>query len=399
MTLRIPEYGTRCFDALPATIERLLTGAGEGLRLGAPVLERRYDHVVLVYLDAFGWRFAERHADHPLLRGADLVEPLTSQFPSTTVVHTTTIHSGLPVGGHGLYEWFVYDPVLDRVISPLIFAFAGDDARNTLLDAGVTAGDVYPAESTYVRLAAAGVGSHVAQPAPIAGTPPTRWLTRGATVHGFETATDGLAAIGAALALEERGYGVVYLSEVDALMHRVGPDDPSVAEGFRAVLSAVDAAARGGAFPPETLVLVTADHGMAAISPERTTYVNVAWPDLPELVQLGADDRPLAPAGTCRDLFLHVRPGHVDEVAGRLGELLDGVADVHPVEELVAAGAFGPGVSEPLRRRLADVVCLPHPGEAVYWFERGRFEQTFRGQHGGMSADELEIPLVALVTE
>jgi predicted AlkP superfamily pyrophosphatase or phosphodiesterase len=114
VTPRIPEYGTRCFDVLPATVERLLTGAGDGLRLGAPVLERRYDHVVLVYLDAFGWRFAERHADHSLLRGADLVEQLTSQFPTTTVVHTATIHTGLPVGAHGLYEWFVYDPGLDR---------------------------------------------------------------------------------------------------------------------------------------------------------------------------------------------------------------------------------------------------------------------------------------------
>jgi predicted AlkP superfamily pyrophosphatase or phosphodiesterase len=399
VTLRIPAYGDRCFDALPATVERLLTGAGEGLRLGTPVLERRYDHVVLVYLDAFGWRFAERHGGHPLLHGADLVEPLTSQFPSTTLVHATTIHSGLPVGAHGLYEWFCYDPGVDRLIAPLIFSFAGDGERNTLLEAGVHPEDVYPDESLYLRLAAAGVASHVAHPAPIADTPPSRRLLRGATVHPFYSNEDGLAALGAALAGEERGYGLVYLPEVDALMHVAGPDDPAAAELFDGSLSAIERAVRGGAFPPETLVLLTADHGMAKISPERTAYVNVVWPEIVEQLAHGADGKPLAPAGSCRDLFLHVRPGRVEDVVERLRGLLGEVADVYAVEELVAAGVFGQSVSEALRRRLADVVCLPFPGEAVYWLEPGRFEQHFLGQHGGLSPDELEIPLVAVVTE
>jgi hypothetical protein len=368
------------------------------MTLGSAALERRYDHVVLVYLDAFGWRFAERHGDHPLLRGADLVEPLTSQFPSTTVVHTTTIHSGLPVGAHGLYEWFCYDPQLDRLIAPLVFSFAGDDTRNTLLAAGVRAEDVYPGESLYLRLAASGVASHVAHPAPIADTPPSRHLLRGATVHSFETADGGFAVLGAALASEERAYGLVYLPEVDALMHIAGPDDPAAAELFDESLSAIERAARGGVFPAETLVLVTADHGMAAVSPERTTFVNVVWPEIAEHLAHGADGMPLAPAGSCRDLFLHVRPAHLDEVVDRLRGLLGEIADVYPVDELVGAGVFGPAVSDALRRRLADVVCLPFPGEAVYWYETGRFEQHFRGQHGGLSPDELDIPLVAVVT-
>jgi hypothetical protein len=188
VTLRVPDYGGRCFDALPAAIERLLGGDGDALRLGG-VLDAQYDRVVLVYLDAFAWRFAERHADHPLLRTADLVEPLTSQFPSTTVVHTTTINTGLTLGEHGLYEWFVRQPELDRIIAPLPFAFAGDDKRNTLLAAGVRPEDIFPWETVYERLAGAGIACHVAQPAPIADTPPSRRLLRGATVHGFETAT------------------------------------------------------------------------------------------------------------------------------------------------------------------------------------------------------------------
>ena len=133
-----PAWGTRSFDLLPATVERLLTGKAGGLDLGVAALEGRYDHVVLIYFDAFGWRFAEQHGDHPLLRDAIAVERLTSQFPSTTTVHTPTIHSGLPVGEHGLYEWFVLEPSLNRLVTPLLFCFAGDDELDGLTAEGIS---------------------------------------------------------------------------------------------------------------------------------------------------------------------------------------------------------------------------------------------------------------------
>jgi hypothetical protein len=176
-------------------------------------------------------------------------------------------------------------------------------------------------------------------------------------------------------------------------MHMNGPDDPGAAALFDRALTAIECAP----FPAGTLVLLTSDHGMAAISPERTTFVNVVWPELAQHLRHGADGKPLAPAGSCRDLFLHAAPGRVDDVVDGLRTRLDGVADVHATADLVAAGAFGPAPTDALLSRLGDVVCLPFAGEAVYWLEPGRFEQHFLGQHGGLSADELEIPLVARV--
>ena len=82
-----PEQGRRCFDQLPATLERLLTGRTTGPALDEPLLRERFERVVLVYFDAFGWAFLERHADHPLFaraRGDGLLVQLTAQFPSTT---------------------------------------------------------------------------------------------------------------------------------------------------------------------------------------------------------------------------------------------------------------------------------------------------------------------------
>jgi hypothetical protein len=393
-TIRLPEQGRRCFDQLPATIERLLTGATTGPALDEPLLRERFERVAFVYLDAFGWTFLERQHDHPLLgrvRADGLVAQLTSQFPSTTTAHITTIHSGLPVAEHGLYEWHLLEPTLNRLITPLLFSFSGDGERETL--AGVLdAADVYPRESIYVRLAEHGIRSSVAQPEVFAFSSPNRVLLRGAEVLPFATPEQGLAAVTSALAATEAAYAHVYLSCVDSLMHIVGPDGPDVDVAFAEALTLIEHAP----FPPGTLVLLTADHGMAPVDPSRTVYVNHAWPELAEHLEIGADGKPLAPAGSSRDLFLHVRDGHVDEVCDRLGDRLDGIAEVVTAEALVAAGAF----AEPsplLRARLGNVVVLPRYGEAVFWHEPGRFVQDFNGQHGGLSPQEMEIPLLAWI--
>src|SRR5207247_6732262 len=112
---------------------------------------------------------------HPLIaRVSDdgLVLRLASEFPSTTAAHTTTLHSGLPVGIHGVYEWFVLEPSLNRLIPPLLFSYAGDAARETFVASGLQPDAVFPAEAAHMRIAAAGVRTVAPVPRPIA-TPRT----------------------------------------------------------------------------------------------------------------------------------------------------------------------------------------------------------------------------------
>jgi hypothetical protein len=175
-------------------------------------------------------------------------------------------------------------------------------------------------------------------------------------------------------------------------MHGVGTDDPAVGFVTQSVLDDLHRTT----FPRGTLVLLTADHGMSPVDPARTVYVNQIWPELAGQLETGADGKPLAPAGSCRDLFLHAREGDVEAVCTGLAERLEGVADVVPVAELIEEGIFAEP-SPRLSARLANVAVLPRHGEAVYWHEPGRFVQQLHGQHGGLSPQEMEIPLVAWV--
>jgi len=390
-----PAYGGRSFADIPATVVRLLTGGRGGLApeiLGS--LDRRWTRVVLVVADGFGWSVAERHADHPFLRrvaAEGRLSQLTSQFPSTTSAHMTTLHTGVPVGESGIYEWFQYEPALDRLIAPLLFSYAGDDRRETLRGSGLDPAALYPRETIYERLAAAEVAAHAVQHEAITDTTFSRAMLRGAAVRPF-TADDGWVAETAAAG---PGYTVAYVDDVDAVGHEHGPDSDAHAAAATYVLDGLatlaDLLAAGG----ETLLLVTADHGQVRVHPATTVYVNERLPELARHLRGGDDGRPLAPAGSARDLFLHVLPGHLDDVQWLLEDLLGETAEVRPTHELMDEGVFG-AAGPRLRERIGDVVVLPRPGESVWWREPGRFDMHFRGHHGGLSADEMLIPLAAL---
>jgi hypothetical protein len=390
----VPRYDAGGFAALPATVARLL-GLGEGgvALEGLPVPAR---HVVLVLLDAFGWPFFTRHGDHPLLRRLDAVARLTTQFPATTTAHITTLHTGLPVGEHGLYEWNVYDPALDALVTPLLFSFAGDGGRDTLLRAGADPTVVLPSVTTfYERLADAGVASHVFEPAAFAPSTYDGVLARGAHIHPMVDLRSGLIELADTLrAAGGPAYAYVYSDEPDTTGHLHGPSSPQFAAVTERCLDALDLGLR--ALPEGTAVLLAADHGQVDVHPARTIYVNEAWPELPALLARGAGGRVLAPAGSARDLFLHCRPDTVDEVADGLAGLLGERAAEHRVADLVAAGWFGP-VGERLRARLPDLCVLPAPGETVWWRERHRFDMRFLGHHGGLSDDEAQTQVAALV--
>jgi hypothetical protein len=383
---KLTRPGADTFAAIPATVERLLTGAPGGLpqaQLGDAMPERA-DRVAVVLLDAFGMRFVHRHAGHPLLRRLH-VAPLASQFPSTTTAHVTSMHTGTPVGTHGLYEWNVYEPALDAVITPILFARAGEYVPDGLRGSGIDIGDIVPSGTLYERLGEAGVRSVVLQPAAFSPSTYDSVAVRGAELRPYSTIADGAA--GLVKALREPGYAYLYWHEIDLTGHLHGPDSP---EFDAACLAALDALAAALAAPgADALVLFTADHGQVGVDPSRVDYLDDILPEVGHYLAHG-------PAGSARDVFLHAKPGLAAELASELRERLGGRADVLLVAELEAAGLFG-AVGPRLRARLADVCVLPAPGRMAWLRSHASVEQRFRGHHGGLDPVECETWLGAMV--
>src|ERR1700761_5470974 len=169
------------------------------------------ERVALLLLDSLGLRFLHRHDDHPLLKRLQIT-PLRSQFPSTTTAHVTTIHSGLAVEDHGLYEWNVLEPDLDVIICPLRFTPAESQVSSGLVGR-LDPAALLPGPTLYQSM---GVPCFVLQPAAIADSVFTRQATRGARVHGFDRPADGLAALADLInGVDGPAYAFLYWDEID----------------------------------------------------------------------------------------------------------------------------------------------------------------------------------------
>src|SRR5574338_1411772 len=138
--------------------------AGIPNRIREAFASGNYDAVVLFLIDGFGWRFFERFQDAPFIQRIAKhgnIEKITSQFPSTTAAHLTTIHTGLPVGVSGVYEWYYYEPQLDQIIAPLLFSHAGTRERDTLKATGIQPEFLYPRGIFYPELKKMGVDPYI----------------------------------------------------------------------------------------------------------------------------------------------------------------------------------------------------------------------------------------------
>lgn len=309
------------------------------------------ERVVCVLLDAFGLRFLERHGDHPFLRRLEVTE-LATQFPSTTTAHVTTMQTGLPVEEHGLYEWNVYEPAAGRVITPL------REAPDTLAEL----------PSFYDRL---GVPATVSQPSRFSPSAYDRAICGGARFRPFEDFGAAVRAAGE----EGAAYAYVYWDAIDATGHVCGPSSREFDDTVGHALDALEAAlpALAGA-----TLMVTADHGQIEVDPARTLWLDELWP------QLHGQLRMQAPAGSGRDVFLHVREPEV--VAAALRGVLGDAADVVAGEAVLAL--FAQPAGPRLLERVGDVCVLPEPGRMAWLRSAQAHQTTFSGHHGGRTPEE-----------
>lgn len=341
-------------------------------------------HVVVLVVDGLGFHYLDRHAAPGGALRRHLRGSFTSVFPSTTATAITALHTGLAPRQHGLTGWFTWLGEAGGVAA--VLPFRRREGGVPLAALGVDPARVFAGPPLFERLQAE---SWAIAPRALVDSDYNRAHCGGARRVGYG-ALEELFGLTAAAVRESRGraYVYAYTPEFDSLAHAHGVGSPQCLDALRRVEAGFEAllAALAGT---DTAIVLTADHGFIDTVAERRLDL-ADYPALAELL-----DAPLW--GEPRVAYCKVRPGLAAEFMRRARALLEGKAAAYASADLVAAGWFGPGPSHPRLAERVGECTLVMAGDYTLrdWLpgER-RFVQV--GVHGGTSADEMLIPLVAV---
>jgi len=345
--------------------------------------------VVLVVVDGLGWEFLRARPESFLARHARA--RLSSVFPTTTATAITTYLSGLAPQQHALTGWFTYLKELGTVAAVLPFRSRG--LGQDLEGGGLDPRAVFDWTAWFDRLPGP---CDIVTADYIRDSAYSRVTGGKAERHGY-TDLDGFAALTAERALggappgppgAPRRYVYAYWPKLDALAHAHGVASAEVAAHFDALDAALArlAAALAGS---DTLLLVSADHGLVDTDPQHTVHVE----DHPVLERALA----LPLCGEPRAAYCYLRPARAREFRDYVEGELAAACEIKPSEALLEEGYFGRGTPHPrLGDRIGDYALLMREN----WIIKDRLatEKPFaqRGVHGGLSAAERYVPLVVV---
>ncbi|CAN5547504.1 ectonucleotide pyrophosphatase/phosphodiesterase [soil metagenome] len=315
--------------------------------------------VILISMDGFRADYLDRGITPNLSRLAaegarGAVRP---SFPSKTFPNHYTLVTGLRPDRNGIVANNMRDPGIPGVIFKMSDQAAVTDARwwNDGAPIWVTAERAGLKSATMFW-----PGSEAA----IQGVRPSYWKPFQQAVTAEARVDQVLAWLDLPVA-ERPSLVTLYFDETDTLGHRDGPDSA----GLNAAVAHTDAAigrltaglqARGLA--PD--LVITADHGMAATSPERAVYLeDVVSPDVGERLDMGA--------------FMTLTPA-----PGREAEAEKALLRRHPHMTCWAKGKFPARFHYGTHRRVAPIFCLAQTGWEITTREAVARRPVGAGNHG-----------------
>ena len=364
MNCRFPDY-ENCGLNVISSIARYF--GAENRHRTLPELDqllrrKNYRNVVLFLLDGMGMDALAHDCPADSFFNTHVFRELSAVYPSTTTAATTSIETDYSPGEHGWLGWTLYFHEIDRMVDIFLNRVSGEK----------TPAAEYPVAETYLPL-------H-----PVFDRMNDSGQVKAACISPFsDPAYPGLADIYDAIARgcgeSGRHFYYGYWGDPDHTMHESGVYSGEVRQVIADLETYIQRLA--GSLPDDTLLLVTADHGL--IDAEHLFVT-----DHPELADALLRPSAVEPRAT----VFYVKPEYFETFPSLFYEAFPEGFALMTAEEFRSSGILGPGeYQKKIQDLTGDYVAVSLTGKCL---DYERNDHLLHGVHAGLTALEMRVPLI-----
>ena len=337
-------------------------------------------NIVLIVVDGLGFNYLRKYGSGTMLLD-NLKGSITSVFPPSTGSAITSFLSGLPPQQHGVTGWYVHLKELGLVsrILPYINAVDGNIIEVPISRVIDVRGIFTDIKREYSMI----YDNHIVD------SVYTRNLAGSAHRIGYSDIDTYFGSITKAISkTRKKSYIYAYWPTLDSISHILGCESNEAKEHLREFdykLQTFSETITGS----DTTIIITADHGFSDAKLEDIVYTR-DHPNLMECLSLPV-------CGDTRTGFCYVKPSKTAIFERYIEEDLSGFCELQKSEDMISDGWFG--LFEPHPRlidRVGDYTLLFNEGHALLNCFPGLEPPELLGHHGGVSSDEMNVPLIVI---
>jgi len=340
------------------------------------VLNKKYKHIMLLVFDGFGFKAMENHLSETSFMRINNLKSIQSVFPPTTTAAMTSYYTGVSPNEHGWLGWSLYFKEYGCAID--LFTNRNSYSGQPMNQERI-AYKALPYKTIYKKIDELnkGIRIHTVKPSAI-------YFPSDPNVHhGIETLAEMMDLLVEINNGNESTFTSCYWPDPDMTIHNSGPDEISVKNVFDEIN---DYILKLSSELHDTLLIVSADHGLTAIKEE--IYLN-EYEDLVDCLLM-------PPAIEGRAMSFWVKPDKKRVFEMLFREFFDKDFKLYTKEEILNENLFG--LFETHKRVddfVGDFLACAIGSKLIYYKTIGGNEpHHFKGHHAGLTDEEMLIPLI-----
>lgn len=344
--------------------------------------------VVFILVDAMGYEEALNIYENSNFKYITRPKKISSVFPSTTVNALTTLSTAASPIEHGMLGYILYLKEFGTLANMIELSAIGM-AHDSLVSRGANPSNFLGVPTIYESLRNYGANPLVIVPGYLKESGLSKMHHHGSPIQGCIDLIDMMIKLRTNIESERFSYIYVYWPMVDSMGHIYGPHSEEYMEESKFVLNTFENLVYEkltDKMRDETTFIITADHGQIQ-SPWQHEYRITSDDEFVSTLEL-------IPTGEPRVMYLYTKDPQRTIEEGE--KVFGSTVEFHSSSELLEKGFFGPGNPNPKSKlRIGDLVAIPKDDYSFSVKYTGN-EHQMKGKHGGLSHDEMDIPLFVI---